>query len=219
MKEKLKILIIDDHPMIIEGYQKAISSQSQFTPNIISVNDCEETIAQLNKSKNQGAFDLVLVDIQIPSSRNMKFTSGEDIALYIGNHFKETKIIILTMINKATRLENMIKTIPHNGILIKSDVSKSILVQALFNVMDGGLFYSKSVSKIANRVIQNNDLLDEKNVKIIYHLSRGVKTNQIPEYISLSLSAVEKRKKYIKQFFDVENDEELLVEAKKRGFL
>ncbi|MFT4684397.1 MAG: hypothetical protein ACI863_000999, partial [Flavobacteriales bacterium] len=37
--------------------------------------------------------------------------------------------------------------------------------------------------------------------------------------VLLSLSAVEKRKKYIKQFFDVNNDEELLVEAKKRGFL
>lgn len=219
MKEGLKILIIDDHPMIIDGYQKAILSQSQFIPNIKSAKDCDKAIAQLNKSKNQGAFDLVLVDIQIPASRNMKFTSGEDIALFIGEHFKETKIIILTMINKATRIENMIKTIPHNGILDKSDVSKSVLIQALFNVVGGGLFYSKSVAKIANRIIQNDDFLDEQNVKIIYHLSRGVKTNQIPEYISLSLSAVEKRKKYIKQFFCVENDEELILEAKKRGFL
>jgi DNA-binding NarL/FixJ family response regulator len=219
MKEALKILIIDDHPMIIDGYQKAILSQSQFTPNITSAKDCDEAITVLNRSKRQGPFDVVLIDVQIPASSDLKFTSGEDIALFIGAHFQETKIIILTMIDKATRIENMIKTIPHNGILIKSDISRSILIQAILKIMDGGLFYSKSVNKIAKRIIQNNDVLDEKDIKIIYYLSQGINTNKIPNYVLLSLSAVEKRKKYIKQFFDVNNDEELLVEAKKRGFL
>lgn len=219
MKEELKFLIIDDHPMIIDGYQKAIHSQNQFTPNILSAKNCDEAITQLNRSKNKGLFDFVLIDIQIPASSDKKFTSGEDIALFIGDHFQQAKIIILTMIDKATRIENMIKTIPHNSILIKSDVNKSILIEAISNIKEGELFYSKSVSKIAKRVIQENVYLDEKDVKIIYHLSRGVKTNQIPLHVSLSLSAIEKRKREIKLFFDVNNDEELLIEAKKRGFL
>ncbi|MGK0448813.1 MAG: DNA-binding NarL/FixJ family response regulator, partial [Polaribacter sp.] len=99
MKEALKILIIDDHPMIIDGYQKAILSQSQFTPNITSAKDCDEAITVLNRSKRQGPFDVVLIDVQIPASSDLKFTSGEDIALFIGAHFQETKIIILTMID------------------------------------------------------------------------------------------------------------------------
>lgn len=215
----MKILIIDDHPMIIDGYQKAIHSQNHFTPNIISANDCDEAIDQLNRSKSKGIFDFVLIDVQIPPSSDMKFTSGEDIALFIRDHFQNTKIIILTMIDKATRIENMINTIPHNGILIKSDVNKNILIEAFFNIMEGNIFYSKSVNKIANRILQGDYFLDEKDIQIIYHLSRGVKTNQIPEYISLSLSAIEKRKKDIRSYFDVNSDEELLIEAKKKGFL
>lgn len=219
MKEELKILIIDDHQMIIDGYQKAILSQNRFTTNILSAKDCDEAIRELNRSKNLGIFDLVLIDVQIPASSNMKFTSGEDIAVYIKDHFNETKVIFLTMIDKASRIENMINNIPHNGVLIKSDINKSLLIQAIFDVIDGHVFYSKTVERIYKRILKNNDILDEKSVKIIYHLSRGVKTNQLPEYISLSLSAIEKRKKFIKVYFNVNTDEELLLEAKKRGFL
>jgi len=47
-----------------------------------------------------------------------------------------------------------------------------------------------------------------------------VKTKKLVEYIPLSLSAIEKRKNYIKQLFNVKGDDEhLLIEAKKRGFL
>lgn len=219
MEKELKILIIDDHQMIIDGYKKALFSQGKFIPNIISAKNCDEAIAQLNISKSQGAFDFVLIDVQIPASRNMKYTSGDDIAIFIGQHFKKTKIIILTMIDKSTRIVSMIRKVPHNGILIKSDVNKDILIQAFYEILDGGLYYSKLVNKIANRIIQNDEVLDDKDIRLIYYLSKGVNTNRIPNHLLLSISAVEKRKKRIKIYFNVNNDEELIEEAKKRGYL
>lgn len=219
MKKEIKILIIDDHQLIIDGYKNAILSQNTFFPKIKSANNCDEAIFLLQNSKIEGVFDLVLIDIQIPASKDMKFTSGEDIALYIKKHFSYTKIVFLTMIDKAFRLENIINSIPHHGILIKSDVNKNILNKAFIDILNGELFYSKSVSKIANRIIKKNDILDDKDVKIIYYLSKGIKTKQIPIYLHLSLSAIEKRKKNLKLYFDAKNDEELLIEAKKNGFL
>jgi len=54
----------------------------------------------------------------------------------------------------------------------------------------------------------------------LHHLSKGVKTKNLVQYINLSLSAIEKRKKNIKLQFGIEGDSEiLLLEAKKRGFI
>jgi len=63
--------------------------------------------------------------------------------------------------------------------------------------------------------------LDEKNLKILYHLSRGVKTKNLPNYVSLSLSAIEKRKNQIKEMFSIAkaDDQKLLEEARRRGFV
>jgi len=63
--------------------------------------------------------------------------------------------------------------------------------------------------------------LDEINRKILYHLSKRVKTKNLVNHVPLSLSAIEKRKSDIKMILGVENadDEELLKKAKKLGFI
>ena len=64
-------------------------------------------------------------------------------------------------------------------------------------------------------------LLDEINRKIIYLLSQGVKTKSLSDHIDLSMSAIEKRKKYLKEVFEIEDgsDETLLFEARNKGFI
>mgnify|MGYP006897066443 CR=1 FL=1 len=53
------------------------------------------------------------------------------------------------------------------------------------------------------------------------NLSKGIKTKNLTEYIPLSLAAIEKRKRHLKEVFDVEKkgDESLLDQARNTGFL
>ena len=62
------------------------------------------------------------------------------------------------------------------------------------------------------------DLFDKQ---ILFHLSKGTKTNEITQYIPISLEAVEKRKLNLKKLLDLidESDIELVREAKNRGLL
>lgn len=123
------------------------------------------------------------------------------------------------MFDSPHRLQNILKTIPHNGILIKSDSTAKKILEAFETILRGIPFYSKTVQKIMNKSILYDESLDAYNKKIIYHLSKGVKTKNLTQDIPLSLSAIEKRKNYIKQLFNVNDDNELLIEAKKRGFI
>ncbi len=220
MKKELDILIIDDHHSIIEGYKNVLSKNKNYKLRILKANSCDQAIKAINKAKNSSPFDLIFIDIQLPSSQDGTITSGEDLAQIINKEFPQTKIIISTMFDSPQRLDNILKTIPHNSILIKSDSTAKIILKAFDTVLQGKSFYSKTVEKIKNKIISNHEVLDNYDRKIIYYLSKGVKTKNLIEHIPLSLSAIEKRKNHIKQLFNVNaGDEQLLIEAKKRGFI
>ena len=58
-------------------------------------------------------------------------------------------------------------------------------------------------------------------MRILHLLSQGIKTRSLTEYIDLSMSAIEKRKKQLKILFSINDgkDESLIMEARKKGFL
>jgi len=220
MQKELDILIIDDHHSIIEGYKNVLSKIREYKLHILKANSCDQAVKAINKAKQNKPFDIVFLDIQLPASRDGELTSGEDLAQLINKEFPQTKVLISTMFDSPHRLNNILKTVPHNGILIKSDSTSRIIIKAFETVLQGNQFYSKTVQKIKNKVTLNDEFLDEYHKKIIFHLSKGVRTKNLTEYIPLSLSAIEKRKNYIKQLFNVNgDDEQLLTEAKKRGFI
>lgn len=212
--------MIDDHPTIIEGYKKILSNKKDLKLQILSAKDCDQAIRQFNRAKTNEGFDVFFIDIQIPASSDGSLISGEDLALKAKENFPNAKIIILTMIDNVDRLQNIINTVPHDSILIKSDTTAKVLRFAFETVLKGEKYYSKTVKNLKNRIIQNDYILDENDMKILHHLSKGVKTKNLTQYIDLSLSAIEKRKKHIKLIFDVVGDDEkLLLEAKIRGFI
>ncbi|WP_406682654.1 response regulator [Seonamhaeicola sp. MEBiC1930] len=224
MTEKIKILMIDDHPMIIEGYQNTL----QFTKKehqelfIDIANNCDEAISYMNKAiSNEWLYDLLFVDISLPPSSDGSMSSGEDLAEYARKVLPDAKIIILTMFNESFRIHNIIKNIDPEGFLIKSDLTSNELASAFQAVLNNPPFYSGTVNSHIRKSITSDIVIDEKNRKILHLLSQGIKTKNLATHLDISLSAVEKRKKQLKELFSVEDgqDETLLSEARKKGFV
>ncbi|TNJ45255.1 response regulator transcription factor [Tamlana fucoidanivorans] len=224
MTEKLRILMIDDHPMIIEGYQNTL----QFTKKdnqelfIDIANNCDEAVAFMDKSvQSEWLYDILFVDISLPPSTDGTMSSGEDLAEYARKILPSTKIIILTMFNEAFRIHNIIKTIDPEGFLIKSDLTSSELASAFQAVLNNPPFYSGTVNSYIRKTITSDIVIDDKNRKILYLLSQGVKTKNLASHLDISLSAIEKRKKQLRDIFDVTDgqDETLLDRARKQGFV
>lgn len=216
--------MIDDHPMIIEGYQNTLlfSKKENQELEIDIANNCDEAILCMDKSIECGLpYDVLFVDISLPPSTDGLMNSGEDLAEYARNVFPNAKIIILTMFNESFRIHNIIKTINPEGFLIKSDLTSVELASAFQAVLSNPPFYSGTVNKHIRRTITSDIVIDEKNRKILHLLSKGVKTKNLASHIDISLSAIEKRKKQLKDLFNVQDgeDETLLKEAKKKGFV
>jgi len=222
MKKKINILIADDHPFIIEGYKNTIAGYhpSEFDFNIIEANDCKSVYEILTKS-DVIPFDIAFFDISMPSYEEKNMLSGEDLAKLIKEVLPSCKIILLTMHTESLKINNIIKTINPNGLVIKNDLTFDELLRAFDKILKGENYYSQTVVKFVSQNTSSNNEIDEIDRQILYHLSRGVKTKNIPLHISLSLSTIEKKKLNMKILFKIKEggDEDLIEEARKRGFI
>ena len=223
MEERYKILMVDDHPMIIEGYQNTLLATKKDHQHleIDIANTCDIANNLIKKSANEDPYDICFFDIKLPPSSDGLITSGEDLAKVARLYLPKAKVVILTMFNESYRIHNIIKEIRPEGLLIKSDLTSSELAEAFQLILDNPPYYSSTVKGFVNTTMSSDIHLDDINRKILHLLSQGVKTKSLKEHIDLSMSAIEKRKKQLKLLFDIEDgkDESLLNEARAKGFL
>ncbi|WP_299225550.1 response regulator [uncultured Psychroserpens sp.] len=221
--QHIHILMVDDHPIIIEGYQNTLMATKKEDQTLVidTANTCDAANLLMERSANERPYDVCFFDISLPPSSDGKITSGEDLAKIARNLLPNAKIIILTMFNESYRIHSIVKEINPDGFLIKSDLTSSELAEAFHHILVDPPYYSSTVTNFLNKSVINEIYVDEINRKILHLLAQGMKTRSLPEHINLSMSAIEKRKKQLKLLFSITDgkDESLIAEARKKGFL
>ena len=216
------ILIVDDHPFIIDGYKNAIT---RYKPDLYEYSftqgkDCKTGYDIVTNPETQ-PFDVAFLDISMPVYEEKGIHSGEDLAKIIMEFMPNCKIILLTMYTELLKLKNIIDTINPAGLVIKNDLTFDELLFGFDIVLKNEIYYSHSVIKMANQ--NNNDIegIDQFDKLILFHISKGTKTKDIPQYVPISLHAIESRKDNLKELFKLNegSDVDLIREAKNRGII
>jgi DNA-binding NarL/FixJ family response regulator len=225
MTQNINVLIVEDEPLIINVLEKALDQISEsnglFQFKVTSVTNCDLAQIEIEKAIKCLPFDLVLLDISIPESTDKKLLSGEDIGIQLRDLFPKIKIIVFTSQNNNYRLNNILKSINPEGFLIKSDIDYSKLIMAINAILHDELFYSKAIMQLVRRHISNDFVLDQLDRQLVYHISKGSKMKGLSEILPLSKSAIEYRKRNLKQLFDVEDgdDRDLILKAEEHGYI
>lgn len=224
MAEKIKILMVDDHPLILEGYRSKLleTFQGNETTLIIdTAHDCDEADEKIKNSLTTGNYDIIFLDINLPASKDGKFLSGEDLGREIRRVSPSTSLVVLTMRSENLRLLGILKSLNPDAFLIKSDVIPEEFLKAFNNVREGKVHYSQSVTDIMRYQLTTDISLNENDRSILYHLSEGVRTKDLNKHVPLSLASIEKRKKMMKEIFGVEKEGDLALirKAQSMGFL
>jgi len=224
MENVYNVLIIDDHPLIIDAYRSALSNVSlkdaDLEFKIDTANDCDSGYDKITGAKKGNAIDLVFLDIKLPPSKDGKILSGEDLGIKIKELLDPVKIIVSTTFNDNYRVNNILKSLNPDGFLIKNDVSPENLVSAIKKVIADPPYYSKTVIKLLRKHILNDIILDKVDRQLLYELSIGTKMKDLPNILPLSIAGIERRKRHLKEVFEVKTDDkELLQKAKDRGFI
>ena len=224
--KEYSILIIDDHPLITEAYITALNlvnkNNKLITFNVKVAQNCDIANDLINDFYNDNKkIDVVFLDIQLPPSKDGKIVSGEDLGIQINSLFPDVKIIVSTTLNNNFRVQSIFKSIDPDGFLIKNDITPDELVETINTVINDPPYYTKTVTKLLRKQVSNEFLLDDIDRKILYQLSIGTKTKDLPNILTLSLPGIEKRKRLLKHAINIKtsNDRELLNIAKEKGFI
>ena len=219
---KYNILIVDDHPFIIQGYKNAITryNPNEFEFFITQANDCKSAYYSITNSENL-VFDIVFLDISMPSYEEKGIFSGEDLAILLNEYMPNCKVIMLTMYTELLKIKNIIDTINPKGLVIKNDLTFDELLFGFDKIINNETYYSQSIQKMINQAHQEVVEIDLFDKQILFHISKGTKIEEIPQYVTISLKAIEKRIVYLKKLLSIkdESDIELIKEAKNRGLL
>jgi DNA-binding NarL/FixJ family response regulator len=184
LKNKINILIADDHEITRAGIKLLLSYQFKYQV-IAEASNGNEAVALTVKHEP----DIVLLDINMPES------NGLYAAKQIKKHRPDTKIILLTGLTNNVIIDKALTT-GADGYLLKNMKSDEI-IDALNKVMTGKKVYSQSVLKY----IENKKLNPIKHIskpisftknelKVLKLLSNGLNNIQIAEELGITSGTV-----------------------------
>lgn len=217
---KLQVLMVDDHPPIIEGYKSILSFNPHgYVLNTTEAHSCEAAYNIIVDAKE--SFEIVFLDVTLPAFPDRKLNSGEDLIPVVKKFHPEAKIVVLTSHSESIVLFKILSEHNPHGLLIKSDFQAHDLVVAFDTICRGENYFSPTVVKYQKSWEEKSKVMDNYNRQILLLLSEGVKTKNLPNKLHLSKSAIDKRKAIIKQIFGIDKgtDEDILREARKQGLI
>ncbi len=215
----ISILLVDDHKLILEGYKNVLAKTDieGVSLTLDTATDCDTAWKKLNTN----TYQVVFLDINFPVNEDSRFLSGEDLGAAIRKKFPKVKIIIITFLEDPLRVHNLLIHINPAGFLLKGKADPKDLQLCIKKVLTSPPYYSHKIIQLIRLKLHDTAFIDEIDRKILYQLSQGTQTKDIPQYVHLSLRTVEDRKRKLKKLFGVSDkgNRALLAKARASGYI
>lgn len=215
------VLIIEDHKVTAIGYQTILENNDhQLSFTFATATSLQEAYTFITSTEEIKTFDLVFLDRSMPCYPEKNINSGEDLIPYIRKNLGNPKIVILTSLTEKFSIYDVIHKNRPDGMMVKSDVDDENLIDCVQYVLNNQCYHSLLVQEALREEINTKGYFDTIDRQIITLLSQGFRNASISDKLNLSPSAVEKRKAKIKDYLNVEgNDEEIIKESKRLGYI
>lgn len=200
MSTKLRILIVDDHPFIIDAYINLIScSLENYELEFIRSSNTKEAYNLIKVNYNEDKkIDIAIFDISMPEYKEMNIYDGIDLALGFKKKYVDAKILMISMHAEGCVINKIFKELKPDAIVNKSDINFETFTEIFIKVLKGEFFISEFMLEALHQFNNAKFKFDYIDGEIIRLLERGVKTKDLPGFTGISLSTIEKRKKEIK---------------------
>jgi DNA-binding NarL/FixJ family response regulator len=202
---RIRILGVDDHPLLREGIAVIINSQ----PDMVLVSQAAngaEAIQQFRQHKP----DVTLMDLRLPD------LNGIDVMIAIRAEFPEARIIMLTTFEGDVEIQRALEA-GARGYLLKN-MPPSELAQVIRQVHAGK---KRIPPEIAAHLAEHmsDDSLTAREVEVLQQIAGGNRNRDIGELLHISEETVKVHIKHIMDKLGAKDRTQAIAIAVRRGII
>jgi DNA-binding NarL/FixJ family response regulator len=205
--EKIKVLLVDDHPMVRRGIGELVASQPDLTV-------CGEAASMpeaiLLAGKHQPG--LVIVDLSLEGN------SGVELMKHMSGRIS-SPFLVYSMHDEMVYAERCLRA-GAKGYLMKQAPPEALLT-AIRHVLDGKIYLSERMSeqllgkfvgpgRNGSAAASPIDTLSDRELEVLQLMGTGMTTAQIAEQLFLSVKTVETYREHLKQKLHVADGPKLM---------
>lgn len=187
MGQIVKVLLVDDHPMMRDGLRFAIQSQ----PDMQVVAEAGNGACALDQVEKHKP-DLILMDISMPG------LNGLETSRKIRELHPDVKIIILSGMTDEEYVSQTIKS-GLNGYMIKANAPTE-LISAIRAVMSGHTYLSPEVTGavmdsykqfLDTKAPAPENVLSDRELEVLKLVAEGLRTKEIADRLKIGIKTVD----------------------------
>jgi DNA-binding NarL/FixJ family response regulator len=202
---KIRILCIDDHPIVRDGLASIIALQ----PDMELAGGAESGAKGLSVFRSTNP-DITLVDLRLPDM------SGHELTRQILAHAPEARIIVLTSFEGDADIERALAA-GARGYVVKG-IAREELLGAIRAVHAGKKHIHGPVAqKLAEHL--GSEKLSERELQVLHEVAAGKRNKEIAAELSIAEDTVKMHVKNILEKLQVNDRTEAVTVALRRGIL
>ena len=180
--EKIKLLIVDDHRVLVEGLNKLFDNSD--TVDVIGVaysgKECRNAL-------RKELPDVILLDINLPD------VSGIDLCKEIKTENPEIRIVALSSFNEYTIVRRMIEN-GASGYVVKNAMPEEIMM-SVETVAKNEIFLCEEIDLLMRKRSNNPIWLTPREKELLKYIVEGLTNHEIAEKMYLGVETINSYRK------------------------
>ena len=224
MENKIRILIADDHQLVLQGILCSLKEVGDF--DVVTTDNCDDAFQLIKSNQNTNPFQLLFTDLSFDNSTDeTNLDGGEELIKAIKNNEFDIKIAVITGHTETNRVYNVISNLNPNAYLLKSKCDATEIGFAIQKMLANDYYYTHEIhQKIMKRnIIQIQ--MDDIAIQILKELPNHPKLANLEGVILkgdgsfLKLRSIETKLGSLRADLNANNNTDLVLKAKELGII